>query len=75
MSSFPAFSSFCNSPPIFQCILRGVAQEDGVLRKTDDLIAGCLRARYGMATSSGKTVLKVLDLDEEDADILNRCGL
>ncbi len=55
--------------------LRGVAQEDGVLRKTDDLIAGCLRARYGMATSSGKTVLKVLDLDEEDADILNRCGL
>ena len=63
------------------CVLCGALSGIGgaylptCLRETGEEIAGCLRARYGMATSSGKTVLKVLDLDEEDADILNRCGL
>ena len=55
--------------------LRGVERQEGVLRKTDDMIAGCLRARYGLASSGGQSVLKMLNLDEEDADILRRCGI
>ena len=55
--------------------LRGVARLEEGLRETGEEIAGCLRARYGVAQSGGKPVLKSLGLSEEDADILRLCGI